>query len=182
MSNKECGSLPVFTDSDQCVSKWRLTFKERVKVLLFGHVWLGVLSGQTQPPVWMDANKSVFDVARPFAWLFFNLHPSFFRIFSIKFKVYNLFHRVLEDSGRNWGLGILQIGGRHLFYMGVTESEFRLYFLFVMVIPFAHRFTKERAKKAWFWKGQLICRFIGHSHKEKYWCKRCRLTKEEWGK
>lgn len=42
------------------MSCWRLTWKERIKALLFGKVWLGVLSGFTQPPVWMVCDKTVF--------------------------------------------------------------------------------------------------------------------------
>lgn len=60
MTDEECSSLWVYTDGVQCVSCWRLTFKERMCVLLFGKVWLSVLSGHTQPPVWLDCSKTVF--------------------------------------------------------------------------------------------------------------------------
>lgn len=48
-------SLPIYTDELQCVSKWKLGWKERLQVLVFGHVWLGIHSGGTQPPVWISA-------------------------------------------------------------------------------------------------------------------------------
>lgn len=60
MTDEECSPLWVYNDGRECVSCWRLTWKERIKALLFGKVWLGVLSGFTQPPVWMVCDKTVF--------------------------------------------------------------------------------------------------------------------------
>lgn len=59
MAESECQSLPVWSDGKQCVSCWKLSFKERIKVLFHGKVWLGVLSGKTQPPVFLSG-ESVF--------------------------------------------------------------------------------------------------------------------------
>ena len=44
-------SLPVWTDGEQCVSCWRMSWWERLMALLFGRVWVSVLSGSTQPPI-----------------------------------------------------------------------------------------------------------------------------------
>lgn len=41
MTDEECGSLWVYSDGHDCVSCWKLTFRERISVLLFGRVWLG---------------------------------------------------------------------------------------------------------------------------------------------
>jgi len=60
MTDKECSSLKVYTDGEVCISCWKLSLKERVKALLYGRVWLGILSGHTQPPVWLDCDKTVF--------------------------------------------------------------------------------------------------------------------------
>lgn len=60
MTEEECGSLWVYTDGVQCVSRWKLTFLERLKALFFGHIWLSVYSGHTQPPVWLACEKTVF--------------------------------------------------------------------------------------------------------------------------
>lgn len=60
MTDEECKSLWVYTDNQQCISCWKMTFKQRIKALLFGKVWLSVYSGQTQPPVWLDCDKTVF--------------------------------------------------------------------------------------------------------------------------
>jgi hypothetical protein len=60
MTSDECGSLPVFNDGKQCISCWRVPFWKRVKMLFHGKVWLCVLSGHTQPPVWVDVDNTVF--------------------------------------------------------------------------------------------------------------------------
>ena len=54
MAESECQSLPVWNDGKQCVSCWKPTFKERLNILFSGKVWLGVLSGKSQPPVFVS--------------------------------------------------------------------------------------------------------------------------------
>lgn len=54
------GTLPIFTDGNQCVSCWKLSFMERLKAFVFGRIWLGVHMGATQPPVWLAADKTIF--------------------------------------------------------------------------------------------------------------------------
>ena len=56
MIGKDCGSLDVFTDDKQCISKWRGSFWERIKFLFTGRMWLSVRSGQSQPPVWLKVD------------------------------------------------------------------------------------------------------------------------------
>jgi hypothetical protein len=61
MTSEECGNLPIFQTNDGTnVSCWRAPFWERVKFLFHGKIWLGVLSGATQPPVWVDCTETVF--------------------------------------------------------------------------------------------------------------------------
>jgi hypothetical protein len=60
MTDEECKNLWVYTDGKQCISCWKLSFKQRLSALIHGRVWLSVLSGQTQPPVWLDCAKTVF--------------------------------------------------------------------------------------------------------------------------
>lgn len=57
MTDKECASLHVWSDGNQCVSCWNPTFKERLNILFGGKVWLGVLSGGTQPPVFVSGSN-----------------------------------------------------------------------------------------------------------------------------
>lgn len=60
MSDEECGSLFVFNDGQQNISCWKIPFWTRVKFLFHGKVWLGIVSGKTQPPVWIDVATTVF--------------------------------------------------------------------------------------------------------------------------
>lgn len=53
MFDADCKPLPVWSDGKQCVSCWRPTFKERVRILFAGKVWLGVNAGYSQPPVYL---------------------------------------------------------------------------------------------------------------------------------
>ncbi len=50
--------LHIFTDGEQCVSCWRMTWKERLNALIFGKVWVATLTGQTQPPLFVEAAKT----------------------------------------------------------------------------------------------------------------------------
>lgn len=54
MTENECSSLPVWSDGKQCVSCWKPSFIERLKILFTGKVWIGVLSGNTQPPIFIS--------------------------------------------------------------------------------------------------------------------------------
>lgn len=61
MTDEECSSLYVYQSKEgTCISLWKATLWQRVKFLFHGRVWLGVYSGKTQPPVWLDCNKTVF--------------------------------------------------------------------------------------------------------------------------
>jgi len=60
MTEDECGPLPIYNDGEQCISLWRLSWRERISALIFGKVWLQVLSGETQPPVALTAAKQIF--------------------------------------------------------------------------------------------------------------------------
>ncbi len=52
--------LRVYTDGRQCISCWRMSLKERLSALLFGRVWVDMLTGGTQPPIWAACTKPVF--------------------------------------------------------------------------------------------------------------------------
>jgi hypothetical protein len=61
MTDSECGSLYVYQSSDgTCISLWSAPLWKRIKFLFHGSIWLGVHSGKTQPPVWLDCSKTVF--------------------------------------------------------------------------------------------------------------------------
>jgi hypothetical protein len=50
-------SVPVYTDGVQCVTRWKLSILERIQVLFFGHLWLSLLSGETQPPACITSER-----------------------------------------------------------------------------------------------------------------------------
>jgi hypothetical protein len=50
-------ALPVWTDGHQVVSCWKMSIRERISALIFGRVWLAVLSGKTSPPVYAQASR-----------------------------------------------------------------------------------------------------------------------------
>jgi hypothetical protein len=45
--------LPVWTDGQRCISRWRPTFWERLQILFTGDLWLHV-NGPTHPPLVID--------------------------------------------------------------------------------------------------------------------------------
>ena len=58
MTDDECQGLPVHqADNGECISLWQATWKERLIFLFTGRVWLYILSGKTQPPVFIGAEK-----------------------------------------------------------------------------------------------------------------------------
>lgn len=60
MTEEECKSLWVYNDGYGCISCWKMTFRQRLSALFFGKIWLSVLSGKTQPPVWIGCAKNLF--------------------------------------------------------------------------------------------------------------------------
>lgn len=60
MTDEECGSLWVYNDGMQSISCWKMTWKDRLKALFFGRIWLHVVSGDSQPPVLIQSEKTVF--------------------------------------------------------------------------------------------------------------------------
>lgn len=70
---KNVKDLPIFSDGIQCVSRWKPTFAERIRLIFGASVWLGVMAGKTQPPVWLGA-ENPFEAEKPatklqMAWL-----------------------------------------------------------------------------------------------------------------
>lgn len=51
---KEVETLHVYRDGTYHISKWTLNWKERLKVLFSGTLWLWVMSSHSQPPVSLD--------------------------------------------------------------------------------------------------------------------------------
>ena len=52
------GELPVWTDKEQCVSLWSMSWRERLSALLFGRVWVNLLCGGRHPPIAVECRHS----------------------------------------------------------------------------------------------------------------------------
>ena len=61
MTSGECESLLIFTDGKECISKWKMTWRDRLHCLFRGYVWVSILSGLTQYPMSVHAEKTVFE-------------------------------------------------------------------------------------------------------------------------
>jgi len=61
MTEEECSSLPIHFTGEQYISCWKMNFKERIKALLFGNVWLYVRGKITQPPVSLVCARKPFE-------------------------------------------------------------------------------------------------------------------------
>lgn len=57
----KCSEMWVYTDTVECLSCWKMTFKERLKALFFGKIWVFVMSGETQPPISVNCAKTMFE-------------------------------------------------------------------------------------------------------------------------
>ena len=55
-------ALPIWTDGEQCVSCWKMSLRERLSAILFGRIWLSLLSGETQPPACIQVGKEYLQV------------------------------------------------------------------------------------------------------------------------
>jgi len=54
----ECGGLPIMREGGACISCWKLDDKERAAIAAGAHVYLAVISGETQPAVWLSVGRS----------------------------------------------------------------------------------------------------------------------------
>ena len=59
-TDEECGSLLVYTDGKECISLWKMTWRERFSALVYGRIWLIVVSGQTQAAVSLMGTRYIF--------------------------------------------------------------------------------------------------------------------------
>jgi len=61
MTDEECSSLWIYSQNGTCISLWTTSLWERIMFLFHGHVWIGIMSGDTQPPIWLDSKNSLFE-------------------------------------------------------------------------------------------------------------------------
>lgn len=55
-TDEQCCSLPAYWGEDQIISCWKLSFKERIKLLFMGIMWLCIYSN-VQPPVYLTTDN-----------------------------------------------------------------------------------------------------------------------------
>src|SRR5262245_54440666 len=66
MTKEECGDLWIYeTPEGQCISCWRMSWRERLSALIFGRAWIWVWSGSTQPPISLLAKRQIFTTTNP---------------------------------------------------------------------------------------------------------------------
>ena len=64
MTDEQCGDLAIVRTIDpdgvrHTVSLWRGTWRDRLRFLLRGEMWIGVCAGgETQPPIYLDADRA----------------------------------------------------------------------------------------------------------------------------
>jgi hypothetical protein len=61
VSDEECGTLPVFNDGKECISKWELNEEDKKHIAEKGYIWLRIWGGVTQPPCCLEAKETVFE-------------------------------------------------------------------------------------------------------------------------
>lgn len=83
---------------------------------------LGVLSGALGLLVILAVTMRVISDPQNVSWSWFNVSApmwivGWFRGHQVTLRLWNLFNRV-SSEGHSWGVGLLQVGRRHLFYIG----------------------------------------------------------------
>ena len=54
-------NLPAFRDGEHIMSCWKMSFREKLKFLIFGRIWLIVKSSKTQPPMSLNCGRTGFE-------------------------------------------------------------------------------------------------------------------------
>lgn len=58
---KNVTDLALFVGGGRCISAHKLSFRERISALVFGTVWLDLISGDSQPPCMVTVQRSYFE-------------------------------------------------------------------------------------------------------------------------
>ena len=56
-SIKEIQPIPIYTNGEVCISKWKLSFMDKIRVLISGYVWVATLDDGRQPPIELSTCK-----------------------------------------------------------------------------------------------------------------------------
>lgn len=74
MTSDECGLLPVFTDGNECVSVWELSEDDLKKIIETKCIYVGVLSGETQPPIFISVETPFVETKNNGKWKIYILN------------------------------------------------------------------------------------------------------------
>lgn len=57
----DCEDLPVFKDGEQIISKWKMSWRERLSALFFGVAHVSVLARDTSPAIAVWVQRQAFN-------------------------------------------------------------------------------------------------------------------------
>jgi hypothetical protein len=60
---KQARIVPAWTDGESVVSCWKISLWDRVKLLFHGNIWLWMQTGKSMPPVFIECEKEIFEIA-----------------------------------------------------------------------------------------------------------------------
>jgi hypothetical protein len=60
MKDEDCGNLPCHRGGAWIVSCWKMSLRERIGAVIFGKVWVYVMSKNSQPPIALECKRTVF--------------------------------------------------------------------------------------------------------------------------
>ena len=55
-TDDQCGPLPALRHDNGIISCWKMSWRERIKVLFTGVVWFDVMD-YSQPPIWLGVDS-----------------------------------------------------------------------------------------------------------------------------
>lgn len=55
MSEEQCSDLPAYRDDAEIISCWKMSWCERLKMLVTGVIWFSVM-GDRQPPICLSVD------------------------------------------------------------------------------------------------------------------------------
>lgn len=55
----DCEDLPVYKDGERIVSRWKMSWRERLSALFFGTVFVHVRSPKTSPPIGLRVGRGI---------------------------------------------------------------------------------------------------------------------------
>lgn len=58
---ENCESLFAWTDGDMVISRWSVPFWERLRILIYGTVWVTIKGHGAPPPMALDGCRTVFE-------------------------------------------------------------------------------------------------------------------------